>query len=1084
MTRFSPTPSAGPPRPVRHAPARPYIVVGSGVVAAILLLIVVFNISSSPNAASNEQADVPPTDIEVFGKPSGLTDEDLAASGERIDPNTRLSLDAGGWIQVPNDTGGVAQQYKFARLEPDPPGYSAGWVQMEKPVAEIYVASDRLLLLEADEAIAFVPRQALESGTMTGNVTIRLYETKPGARVNPATDRPSLVVRTGEASFNNILGELRCPADVHVETPDAEFPGRNLHMLINDRDQMVQSMTVEQGEFIRIAGQKAREARDEQREPSPDLASAGDEPTPPPSSSAPQNSTTAPPSARKPEPFYRLTLHENVSIAQGSEELARGDSLVVTFSFRSRGDMIACLPHREHGWSVPGASVAMNVPQHLAAAALASWQDRDLALAPPPSDDDIYIYWDGPLTMEPVTDPAQRLASPDDARMELFGSPLQLAYDEGATTVSCASLAYHTLERKPILVASAEYPGLLVRQTAAAGNDAEAPPTTAAPLTEELRITWGKALKLDFFKTADGSDSNRLRRAKFTQDVNVISPDLKFRGDTMVVEFFGEETERDAIKTVLATGNIKAVRPGGSPDEDSQLTAQELLVEFALNGEKEAYPRHVRATGNVEAMEKTETMWADFIDVVLRERTAEEQAKAKASLAERGDDAGDDDAGIAGLNWGNDRMGETELETLTASDDVQLLLEGGTRVWADKLDVDGVSRSVTLTGEQVLIASGNHIVDKGKHIKLQEIDEWRREVTMDSPGVFVQMSGPVLPRIERRRIERPVIKDQPQVSVRWTERMEYAENTQDKTSTIEFHGQVDGRSEPNSKELSTVTADTLRFDMIETEEPKADQPANAANANAADGQQDMLAGNRTLRSLYAAGDAKIESRTWLNDDRSDTPRVFYIAGDEIEYDDVALNAAVTGKGTLLILDERPKDEDGNEAPAPDAGGTSKPTPFDDHSFGSRGTTLFRFTEGMRMTQQMENRFIATFKGDVEWMHKAIDGRTATMTGQQLEAVIARRSEPGEDVDMDFGGAAELQRITGKGAVIIRSTAYDYVECEEFMYDPATGIAELAAKPGKTVAVLAKDAPRPFHAERIRWDMNADTMRIVHGGMDR
>ena len=1089
MADLKPTPNAGVSRAARHAPARPYIVIGSSVLAAVLLIIVVFNISSTRSA--RDASETAPLDIEVFG-PSGLTEEDLAASSEQVDPNTRLSLPSGGGIEVRNEDGGIGQRYTFAKLDPAPEGHGPGWVQMEQPVASIYVASDRVMRLEGDQATMFVPKKALESGTMTGNVTIRLYEIEPNHIVDPAVDTPTLVVRTSEASFNNILGELRCPGDVHVETPDSEFPGHNLHMLINDRDEMVQSMTVERGEFIRIAGAKAKNERESGR-PAPDDES----PRQPPLASSPQPTSPTPTAARE-EPFYRLTLHQNVRIEQGAEELARGDALVVTFSFRSKMSMAGLNRCGDGPHDMPTA-VALSITQHIAAATIASLQVDDLTIAPAPTDEDIYVYWDGPLTMEPVTDPAQRLASADDARMELFGSPLNLAYEDGLTTVSCASLAYHTQERKPILVASAQYPGTLVRNEP---QDESTQGDGSAEIVEELRITWGKALKLEFFEAAEGEEETRLKRAKFTQDVRVDSPDLKFRGDTMVVDFFAEQTDRTAIKTVLATGNIVADRPGATREEDSKLTAGELLVEFELGAEGEAQPRHVRATGDVEASDASETMWAEVIDVMLRERTAEEKARAAATIAEQGD-RGEENAegnGVAGLGWGNDRMGDSELESLVASDDVQLLLEGGTRVWADKLNVSGEDRSVTLTGENetVMIASGNHIIDQGKHISLKEIDEVVREANMKGPGVFIQARDPILTRIERKRIPRPEIKSPSQVGVRWTERMEYAENNREKTSVIEFHGQVDGQSEPSALERSNVTADTLRFELVE-------KPKVAADGSTADEQNELveddadgtpalragsepsrlgepgyLAGDRTIRRLYAAGDAKIESRTWEKEDRSDVPRVFYIAGDEIDYDDIALNASVTGKGSLLLRDERPR----NDENAPANGEQPVPAnPLEDNSFGSRGSTLFRFTDGMRMEQQIENRFLATFAGNVEWLHKSLDGRTATMTGQHLEAVISRRGEAIENVDLDFGGAAELERITGRGAVFIRSDAYD-VECEEFVYDPGTGIAELSAKPGRTVSVLPRNAPRPFHAERVHWDMNDDKMRIIHGTLDR
>jgi len=1067
MTRLSPKPNAGPPQPVRHAPARPYIVIGSGVIAAIMLIIVVLNIRSAPNKAqqqeqqANEQT---PTEIEILG-PSGLTEEDLASTGNQIDPNTRLNLPSGGWIQVPNDTGGIAQQYRFDKLEPNPAGFTAGWVQMERPIAELFVAKDRMLRLEGDEATMFIPKQALESGTMTGNVMIRLYEVAPNQRIDPAIDVPSLVVRTAEASFNNITGELRCPHDVHVETPESEFPGTDLTLLLNDRDQMIQSMRVEHGQFIRIAGAAKRERTNAPTEPAPATQ------TPPGETRAVSPSEkTDTASAAKEEQFYLVQLHDNVRIEAGRGEGGRtvnGDRLAITFSFRSEGmsNAMAFLPVQQDGLQPVPASIALSPTQQMIAAAMASMQDRDLAIAPPPSDDDVYVYWDGPLTMDPITDPAQKLASPSDARLELFGSPITLTDDDGWTTVSCASLAYHTEAENPILLASAEYPGMLVRSDPAlragqGGADDE-------PLIEELRITWGEALELDFYDSPDGAGSGRLKRATFTKDVNILSPDLNLTADDMTVGFFAGMNERDAIETVYATGNIVAEQPGASPEEQSKLTAKELLVEFGLGRDEKSFPKHARATGDVEAKDATETMWADIVDVVMRERTPEEQARAEATAASGSENT----TGVAGMGFSDDRLGSTELEALSASGDVQLLLEGGTRVWAETLDVDGVNRTVELAGEEVLVAHENFLIDKGSHIALDDI---RRKAMMKGPGQFRQFNKSVQPT-GQGKLPKPVIELPTQVRVRWNEGMEFDEQFDQGNGAIEFHGKVEGVSEPNELERSTVSSETLRLEFVEKPADEVENEQPAADANP------LTSGDRTLRRLYAAGDAKIESRTWEKEDRSDTPRVFYIAGEEIDYDDVRLDANVTGVGSLLIRDERPE-KPGENKPVVVAPGDLN-NPLEQENFGARGTTLFRFTEGMQMKQQMENRFLASFSGNVEWLHKSLDGRTATLTGQHLEAVISRRSTPGEDVDLDFGGAAELQRISGKGAMFIRTATRD-VQCEDFTYDPSTGVAELGALPGRTVSVLTQGSHQPFHAERMIWYMNDDRMTIVGGTMNR
>lgn len=1073
MTRLSPKPNAGPPQAVRHAPARPYIVIGSAVLAAALLIIVVLNISSAPS--KQQQAEETPTDIEVFS-PGRLTEEDLATNtNSQTERDPRLSLPSGAGIETSDEDGNLAQRYTFTSLEPDPPGQPAGWVQMQNPVADIYVAKDRVLRLEGESALAYVPKQALESGTMSGNVLIRIYEVTPGERVNPDVDEPSVVVRTPEATFNNIIGEVRCPGHVYVETPDVEFPGDDLTMLINDRDQMIQSLSVQHGEYIRIAGKQVDEATTSR--PGNDTNRAPAEP----SSAAPQPAPANDNSAEKPSQFYRMTLHENVRIEQGRGEDARkinGDKLSVTFSLKSKGmaSAMAFWPlDRDDSPELLGppsaVAMAMSIPQQIAAAAIALIPDDVRTIAPPPSDDDVMVYWDGPLTMEPITNPKEKLASTSDAMLELFGSPLTLKAEDDWTTVTCAVLAYHTESQNPILRGNEDFPGRIVR--ADPNQPALQDPARAqGPPVEELRMTWGESLELDFYDTPDGKNSGKLKRATFTKDVEVLSPDLHLRAENMKVGFFAVETERDAIESILATGGVTALRPAATKEEESQLVAKRLLVEFALNAENKSFPKHVRANGDVEARDAAQTMWANVVDVTMRERTEEEQARIEATMA--AGDAADNKPGMAGLEWGNENMGSTELETLTAETDVQLLLDGGSRVWADKLQVNGIDRTVELSGDEVLVAHENFLIDKGKYIKL---DDLRRNALMQGPGQFRQFDRTVQPTGEGK-LPKPVIEDPSMARVRWTDHMAYDEQFDQGNSAIDFFGQVEGSSQPNALESSTVSANRLRLEF--ERQVKDDAPA----ADEAE-QPNALAGDRRVRRLFAQGDdenkAKIESRSWEKEDHTDIPRVFYIAGDEIDYDEAKLDASVNGAGTLLIRDERPEKAD--DKPKVVQPGANPIMPSDQESFGSRGTTLFRFTEGMRMVKHADDIYRATFDGNVEWLHKSLDNRTATVTGQHLEAMILRKGKAAENVDLDFGGPAELQRLSGKGGIVI-NTATRQVMCEEFNYDPSTGVAMLAALPGRTVSVLTQGATQPFQAERVIWYMNEDRISLGNPTMNR
>jgi hypothetical protein len=56
-----------------------------------------------------------------------------------------------------------------------------------------------------------------------------------------------------------------------------------------------------------------------------------------------------------------------------------------------------------------------------------------------------------------------------------------------------------------------------------------------------------------------------------------------------------------------------------------------------------------------------------------------------------------------------------------------------------------------------------------------------------------------------------------------------------------------------------------------------------------------------------------------------------------------------------------------------------------------------------------------------------------------------------------------------------------VECDTFDYDLATGIAQVAARPGRMIKVLQRGnraQPTPVQAESAVWDLQNGRIRIV------
>ncbi len=216
----------------------------------------------------------------------------------------------------------------------------------------------------------------------------------------------------------------------------------------------------------------------------------------------------------------------------------------------------------------------------------------------------------------------------------------------------------------------------------------------------------------------------------------------------------------------------------------------------------------------------------------------------------------------------------------------------------------------------------------------------------------------------------------------------------------------------------------------------------------------------------------MQNRSWVNEDHSDVPRVFYVAGRHIDYDQRTLEALIVGDGELLIRDERVDDADEEAAAGEMATG--------------KGTSHFTWTKQLHMTRVFEGRFEIEMMGEAVCRHQGIAGRMFMISGETLAATVERAEEAyGSERTalsgaVDLGGSMELKRLYGKGGITIRTLHAPRrdVTCHEFDYNLVTGLAELSSYPGGRVSSLTGESGRPLRAEHILWNMNTDTITIT------
>ena len=148
--------------------------------------------------------------------------------------------------------------------------------------------------------------------------------------------------------------------------------------------------------------------------------------------------------------------------------------------------------------------------------------------------------------------------------------------------------------------------------------------------------------------------------------------------------------------------------------------------------------------------------------------------------------------------------------------------------------------------------------------------------------------------------------------------------------------------------------------------------------------------------------------------------------------------------------------------------------------------MFLFGAGLELSTapDVPPQYTVTMTGGVQGSHQAVDGRTAAVTGERFEAVFARAEDAGDPTAEAPGHGMDLRRLSGRGAVYLRTPARR-VECDEFDYDLVSGLARLQALPGRLVSTTTADGER-LNAESIEWDMVTDTIRVRRtlGSVDR
>jgi hypothetical protein len=464
------------------------------------------------------------------------------------------------------------------------------------------------------------------------------------------------------------------------------------------------------------------------------------------------------------------------------------------------------------------------------------------------------------------------------------------------------------------------------------------------------------------------------------------------------------------------------------------------LTQRAAGSGRQATPRTLVATKGVEATDGTQTLWSDALRVTFAER--------------------------AGGIGADATLGEVDVARAQADGGVQVALKDGARIFAAAIDAYPPERRAELAGPDVAVIRAGVLLDGMPSLSVNERERSVRsqgagrarswpESLVGTPGP----SDPTQAALPPVRVDRPAAFDRsPEFEATWTGSMSYVDRGRD-GALLEVKETVRVRAEPRPEEFDALDAAAV---TLEFERAPGALPIDRSDAGV-----DVRA-----RRVVAVGDARVENQVWPSGARQGEPRLFRLRGPRIDYDTVTSNTDVPGAGDVLVHVPagQGKVRTGSVGEGTAPGG------------GIEGTSRFRWQRAMRMAMQPDGRHLMTMDGSVELVRAGpASGDTLTLTCDRIEALLDR-PEAGDAAsrarreDFGLGGSAEMLRVRGVGRCFVRTPQYD-MECEEFDYDVRTQIAELRARPGRTVSVLGAGQVAPVRAAGVVWDLASGRIEL-------
>lgn len=455
-------------------------------------------------------------------------------------------------------------------------------------------------------------------------------------------------------------------------------------------------------------------------------------------------------------------------------------------------------------------------------------------------------------------------------------------------------------------------------------------------------------------------------------------------------------------------------------DNDSIISCNALTINFDTSLKGTPTPTTAFASGDVKATSDTQTLWSDTAEVLFKKLPSTELQDGVTS-------------------------GGSKAETMLANGNVQILLGDGGRIFCNNVHANIPNDTATLSGN-VLIAQNQMLINKGETTKVT-LDRKTGKGKWHGPGQALFLNVPFDMKPDKR-IPRPssttTIPNHITMRAVWNDAMLLDQSSSTETNAIDLIGNVTVRSRRTKYELSKMTGEFLRLEFNTVHNSKSDKES-------------------TLDTVIIRDFATVERRLWDENNPSARPIVYFLGGDDITFEASTLNTTVVGKGEMIIRDARSSTNELNQTP-----------------LAGRGITRFTWDNRLRTTNLSNNSYRMVMDGNVQMLHKSLDGTVGKLTSNQLEAItanaIAADSENAPDQALQ---GMDLKQIEAQGNVYIETDARS-VECDMFDYNVQTGFAALVAVPSRTVAIRTTENPYPVRATNFVWNMDPaiDTITIL------